>query len=214
MRETRDIQIPETLEDVCDPRRMALIVYDMQVGIVRQLAAPDALIAKVRQAIDAARKAGMRIIFMRHLSLPKPLMGAFQYRMAMAWQRRRDPESVRPWFLRDSEAFQIIPELTPTPDDAVLDKITLSAFEGTPLGMVLRDCNLIACAIVGTAIEIGIEPTVRHAADLGIIPVLLRDACASGNEEAGKRALASLEFMGDAMFTDVATFARLLDRQG
>ena len=31
------ISIPQTLEDVCDPTRLALIVYDMQVGIVNQI---------------------------------------------------------------------------------------------------------------------------------------------------------------------------------
>jgi isochorismate hydrolase len=33
------LDIPQTLEDACDPTRMALIIYDMQVGIVRQI--PD-----------------------------------------------------------------------------------------------------------------------------------------------------------------------------
>jgi len=31
------LNIPQTLEDVCDRRRLALIVYDMQVGIVNQI---------------------------------------------------------------------------------------------------------------------------------------------------------------------------------
>ena len=31
------LTIPQTLEEVCDPARTALIVYDMQVGIVSQL---------------------------------------------------------------------------------------------------------------------------------------------------------------------------------
>ena len=31
--------IPETLEDACDPATMAVIVYDMQAGVLRQL--PD-----------------------------------------------------------------------------------------------------------------------------------------------------------------------------
>ena len=47
-------------------------------------------------------------------------------------------------------------------DEAILDKITMSAFEGTPLSIALRDCGLIAFAIAGVAVEIGIEPTVRH----------------------------------------------------
>ncbi len=28
------LSIPQTLEKACDPKRMALIVYDMQVGVL------------------------------------------------------------------------------------------------------------------------------------------------------------------------------------
>ena len=75
----------------------------------------------------------------------------------------------------------------------------MSAFEGTPLEIVLRDCGLSAFIIVGVATEIGIEPTVRHGADLGFIPVVVRDACGAGDKEAGERALANLQHMGDAI---------------
>ena len=72
------------------------------------------------------------------MSLPTELMGAFQYRTAMAWQRLDAPEKVKSKFLRDSPAFQIIPELAPQPNEAILDKITMSAFEGTFLEIALR----------------------------------------------------------------------------
>jgi nicotinamidase-related amidase len=65
-------------------------------------------------------------------------------------------------------------------------------------------------AIVGAAVEVGIEPTVRHAADLGYIPVVVGDACAAGDREAAERSLAGLRFTGDAMFTDVASLCELL----
>jgi nicotinamidase-related amidase len=78
----------------------------------------------------------------------------------------------------------------------VLDKLAFSAFEGTPLAMILRDCALLAFAIVGIAIEIGIDPTVRHGADLGLVPIVVQDACGAGNGEAAQRALANLAFMG------------------
>jgi len=39
------------------------------------------------------------------MSLPKELMGAVQFRMAMTWQRVDDPEKVQPWFLRDTTGF-------------------------------------------------------------------------------------------------------------
>ena len=208
--EAYGIQVPQTLEDLCHPHRMALIVYDMQIGILQQLQdAPD-VIQRVQRVVRAARQAGLRVIFMRHLSLPPKLMGAFQFRMAMTWQRVDDPGQVRPWFLRDSPGFGIVPELMPQADEAVFDKITMSAFEGTPLAIVLRDCGLNAFAIVGVALEIGIEPTVRHGADLGLIPIIIRDACGAGNQLAAERSLESLAFMGDAIQTDTDTFCRVL----
>jgi nicotinamidase-related amidase len=85
----------------------------------------------------------------------------------------------------------------------------MSAFEGTPLDIALRDCAITAVAIVGVAMEVGIEPTVRHAADLGYVPVVVTDACGAGHQEAANRSLASLTFAGDALFTDVATICRL-----
>jgi hypothetical protein len=39
MQHHRDLHLPDGLDEVCDPEHLALIVYDMQVGIVRQL--PD-----------------------------------------------------------------------------------------------------------------------------------------------------------------------------
>jgi nicotinamidase-related amidase len=130
--------------------------------------------------------------------------------MAMSWQHVDRPEDVKPWFLRDSPGFPIVPELAPLPSEGIFDKITMSAFEGTPLSIALRDCGVRAVAIAGVAIEVGIEPTARHAADLGLIPVIIRDACAGGNEQAAARALDSLAFAGDTILTDIASFGRLL----
>ena len=95
----------------------------------------------------------------------------------MFWQSKTSPDDVNPWFLRDSPAFGLAPELAVRDDEAILDKITMSAFEGTPLAIALRDCSLKSFVICGIATEIGIEPTVRHGADLGLIPIVVRDAC-------------------------------------
>ena len=40
--------------------------------------------------------------------------------------------------------FELAPELEPRPGEAVMDEITMSAFEGTPLDIVLRDCGIRA----------------------------------------------------------------------
>jgi nicotinamidase-related amidase len=123
--------------------------------------------------------------------------------MAMAWQRVKSVNDVKPWFLRDSPGFHLIPELNPLPSEAIFDKIAMSAFEGTPLDIALRDCGIDAFAIIGIAMEIGIEPTVRQGTDLGYIPVVVKDACGFGHGDAAARSLASLEFAGDALLSDV-----------
>lgn len=212
MRKAFGLNILQTLEDVCDQKRVALIVYDMQVGIVKQIKNGGQITEKVRQVLEAARAAGIRTFFTRHMSLPRELMGTSQFRMAMAWQRVTTPEEVNPWFLRDSPGFHLVPELNLLPSEAVFDKIAMSAFEGTPLNFALRDCGIDAFAIVGVAMEIGIEPTVRHGADLGYIPVVVKDACGCGHGEAAERSLASLEFAGDALFTDVDSLCGQFER--
>jgi nicotinamidase-related amidase len=207
------LEIPRTLEEVCDPRRLALIVYDMQIGVLRQIRDAETIAKRVVAVLDAARAAGVRVVFLRHLSMPKELMGVFQLRMAMAWQRVDSVEAVNPWFLRDSPGFDLIPELAPRDTEAVFDKITMSAFEGTPVDIVLRDCSINAFAIVGVATEVGIEPTVRHGADLGYIPVVVADACGAGDEQAARRSIDSILYTGDALVTETATFCRLLRGQ-
>lgn len=206
IRSSDGIEIPTSLAEWCDPRSMALVVYDMQVGICRQVEGAAAIVDRTGIVIEAARSAGMRVAFTRHLSLPKKWMGATQLRTAMAWQRQSDPDAVQPWFLRDAGATRIVPELAPRADEAVFDKLTMSAFDSTPLGFALRDCGIRAVALAGIAMEIGIEPTARQATDNGFVAVVIEDACGFGNREARDRSMATLRFLGEAIVTDVAGF--------
>jgi len=204
------IEIFSTLQELVHPQRTGLLVYDMQVGIVPQISDGPAILSNVLTLLKATRRSGIRTIFTRHMSLPLEWMGAFQYRMAMAWQRKQSPSEVSSPFLRDSPQFHLVPELQPLPSEAIFDKLAMSAFEGTPLQFALRDCGIQSLMLCGIALEIGIEPTCRHAADLGIIPILVRDACGAGDAEAADHCVASLEHMGDTIVTDLATITALL----
>ncbi len=179
MQRAYGLEVPGSLEELCDPRRLALIVYDMQAGIVSQIPGGADTTARVREVIDAAREGGFRIFYTRHMYLPKELSGVTQLRTAMAWQGVDRIDDVAPHFLCDSPEFQLTPQLAPRTTEAIFDKITMSAFLGTPLDIALRDCAIGAFAIVGIALEIGIEPTVRHGMDLGYIPIVVTDACGS-----------------------------------
>ncbi|MFD0362604.1 cysteine hydrolase family protein [Nocardia sp. GCM10030253] len=212
MRRAFGLDIPQTLDDACDPSRMALIIYDMQVGIVSQIPDGDKIVQACVQLRDAARANGFRVFYTRHMSLPTPVAGVSQLRMAMAWQRVDDPAEVRSSFPQGSPQFELAPELTPGPDEMVFDKITMSAFAATPLDIALRDCGIDSYAIAGIAMEIGIEPTVRHSLDLGYFPVVVTDACGAGHPAAAERSHATLEFAGGTLSTDTATLTAALSR--
>jgi nicotinamidase-related amidase len=213
MRRRSGLDIPESLEDACDPATMALVVYDMQAGVVQQL--PDGgaeEINRVSRVLSAARAGGFPVFFTRHMSLPVRLMGTAQLRTAMTWQQVDSPEKVQSWFLRDTPGFNIVAELAPRGDEAVFDKLAMSAFAGTPLEMALRDLGIRSFAVAGVALEIGIAPTVWHAVDLGFIPVVVTDACGGRDRPAMQRALDDFRFSGDPLLTDIATITPLLAR--
>jgi nicotinamidase-related amidase len=213
MQHAYGLDIPITLDDACEPSRMALIVYDMQVGVVSQIAASAEITSRVLEVLESARAAGVRVFFTRHMSLPNEVAGASALRIALAWQRISTVSEIRPPLLRGSDAFELIPELQPRSTEAVLDKISMSAFVGTPLDIILRDCGITAFAIAGVAMEVGIEPTVRHASDLGYQPIVIEDACGAGNTAAAERSLASLRYAGNTLFTDAAALGATLHQR-
>lgn len=204
------LDIPLTLAEVCHPQRTAVLIYDMQVGIVSQISDGHQVVARVNEVLQAARSGGYRVFFTRHMSLPKEVAGVTQLRTAMAWQHVDRVDLVKPSFLRDTPGFQIVPELAPLPSEGVIDKIAMSAFVGTPLDIALRDCGNNSFVIAGIALEVGIEPTVRHGMDLGYIPVIASDACGYGNQAAAERSLAALAFAGGSLQSGTETLVGVL----
>ncbi|WP_067699697.1 cysteine hydrolase [Nocardia jejuensis] len=214
MRHAFGLSIPQTVEEACDPARMALLIYDMQVGIVGQLTDGDTIVAACVRLRDAARANGFRVFYTRHMSLPVPTSGVAQLRTAMQWQRVEDPGALRSSFPQGSAQYQLVPELTPSADEMVFDKITMSAFAATPLDIALRDCGIDSFAIAGIAMEVGIEPTVRHATDLAYLPIVVTDASGAGHREAAERSHASLAFAGGSLTTDAETLTGFMNRRG
>ena len=206
------VDVPETLPEICCPDRLALVVYDMQVGIVPQLPDGRDVVRAVAGLLDAARTGGYRVFFTRHMSLPNEVAGMTQLRRAKGWQGVDRAADTRPAFPRDSQQFQIVPEIAPLPSEAIVDKITMSAFVGTYLDIALRDCGINSFAIVGIALEVGIAPTARHATDLGYIPVVVRDACGFGDAAAAERELAGFAFAGDVRLTESGEISELFRR--
>ncbi len=204
------MSVPRTVDEACDPRRLALIVYDMQVGVLNQIADSSRVVSAVSRVISAARAGGYRVFYLRHMGIPNEVSGSSRLRMGMNWQRLSRVSDVVPMFLRDSPGFSLDPSIVPAASEMVFDKITMSAFVGTPVELVLRDCGIDSFAICGVATEVGIEPTVRHGADLGFLPIVISDACGAGDSAAGERSLAALAFAGDSLFVSTEEICSLL----
>jgi nicotinamidase-related amidase len=204
MIEAYGLSIPDQLSEVCAPARCAVIIYDMQKGVIPQISAGPEIVILCRKLLEAARAGGYRIFFTRHLFLPNAVAGVGQLRRAMVWQRKNRPEETKPFFLQGSPHWEIVPELTPREGEVVIDKITMSAFEGTFLNLAMRDLRLDCFIIAGIALEVGIGPTVRHAVDLNFCPVLVSDACGSKTEELRKQTMATLEETGEVYVASTA----------
>jgi nicotinamidase-related amidase len=210
MEHIRGLVVPRTLAEAAASEPLALIVYDMQVGIVSQLPDGPDVVARVAEVLDLARRAGLRIFFSRYISLPVEVAGVAQLRTAMDWQHLDRADEVVAPFPQDAPQSQIVPELAPRRSEVVLERITMSAFAGTYLGIALRDCGIRTFFIAGIALEVGIEPTVRHAVDLGYLPVVVTDACGWGNAEAATRSRQSLAFAGGSLQADIADLRSVL----
>jgi biuret amidohydrolase len=186
--------VPESVAEMCQPVRAAVLVYDAQVGILAHVRDRDVVLANIRGVIDAARGAGVPVVYVRHVSVPPSHMGVGALRTAMAWQRVDRADQVQSSFPPDASHSQLVEELKPATGEPVLEKLAMSAFVGTPLEVVLRDRGVTTLILVGAVLEIGIEPTARHAADLGLLPVVVEDACGVVEPEAAQRSLASLDY--------------------
>jgi nicotinamidase-related amidase len=63
MKDIFGLSIPQMLKEVCDLQRVALLVYDMQVGILNQIKNRDQITLQVLKVLSAARHAGVRVLF-------------------------------------------------------------------------------------------------------------------------------------------------------
>ena len=186
--------VPDTVAEMCRPGAAAVLVYDAQAGILPHIVDPDGLSGRIREVLDAARAVDVPVFYCRHVSLPATHLGVGALRTAMAWQRQDRADAVVSPFPPDAEQTAIVEELAPVAGEPVFDKLGMSAFVGTPLEAALRDRGLTTVILVGAVLEIGIEPTARHAADLGLLPVVVDDACGVVEPTAAQRSLDSLDY--------------------
>jgi nicotinamidase-related amidase len=147
----------------------ALVVIDIQNEYFPggALTLPDAQGAAGRaaEAIAAARAAGIPVVHIRH----------------------EEPGSDQ-WFVPGSNGVEINPAVAPGEGEAVIVKHHPNSFLGTELAERLAGAGASRVAFCGMMTSMCVDATVRAAADLGLDPVLIDDACAAPDlEHRGQR---------------------------
>ena len=90
--------VPESVAEMCQIPRVAVLVYDAQVGILAHIRDGAVVLTQIRTVVDAARGAGVPVVYVRHVSVPPSHMGVGALRTAMAWQRVERAEDVQSSF--------------------------------------------------------------------------------------------------------------------
>jgi len=154
----------------------ALLVMDMQMGILGSFPNAEALTGKVLQAIDFARSKHMPVIYVTvgfrqgtpEISLSNKSFGAGKERFAN---------------VNMEEFMRIAPELAPAEGEVTVVKRRISAFTGSDLEVVLRAKGIQHVILTGIATSGVVLSTIREAADKDYQITILADCCADADEE-------------------------------
>lgn len=180
------VTIRYSLPDKVAPAHTAVLLIDMVNDLIdpagkaavragRPISHARAAIAPQRALLDAARAAGVRVIYVNHVTLPDRA-GA-----SGAWleARSRATYSVEDLCLAGSWGAQVIDELAPHPGDLTVHKYRYSGFAGTNLDMQLRSAGVETVICAGVSTNACVEATAREAFSHDYYVVYAADACAS-----------------------------------
>lgn len=159
-----------------DPRTSALLLMDFQRGVVDLLSDTDVLLERAAQLAEAARKAGMPVVY---------VVVAFRAGYPEVSPRNPAFAALRTSgrFVEGSAGTEVHPAVAPRPGEVVVVKRRVSAFAGTDLDMVLRAGGVDTLVLAGVATSGVVLSTLRHAADADYRAVVVDDACADRDPE-------------------------------
>jgi nicotinamidase-related amidase len=175
--------------------KAALLIMDVQRGVVARIQESQPLLDALDRAASAARSAGVPVIYVRV---------AFRTGLPEISPRNRTFAAIaeRGGFGDDDPATAIHPAIAPHPEDIVVVKKRVSAFAGSDLEVVLRSGDVDSLVLSGIATSGVVLSTVRQAADLDYRLTVLRDGCADADPEV-HRVLLDKVFPRQAAVVDV-----------
>ena len=132
----------------------ALLVVDVQNGVVEGIPCRDSVVATIAGLVDAARAARRPVVWVQH-----------------------SDEDLPP----GSAAFDLVPQLRPADGELRVEKQHRSAFGGTGLGDALRAVGVTRLVLVGTQSAFCVDMAGKHALAEGFDVTLVSDGHGNGD---------------------------------
>ncbi|RIJ78587.1 isochorismatase family protein [Nakamurella silvestris] len=127
----------------------ALMVIDVQNGVVGGAHQRDAVVANIASLVDKARGEGVPVVWVQHSAEDLP---------------------------EGSDAWQYVPELTRQESEPLVHKIYGDSFEGTELEQVLSAAGVGRLVVTGAQSDACIRSTIHGAFTRGYDVTLVGDA--------------------------------------
>jgi nicotinamidase-related amidase len=153
-----------------DPKRTALVLIDLQNGIVSRQTTPYSaaeVVQKGNRLARAFRAAGATVVYIRvdmanvlQLPVDEPM---------------RDPNAPPP----PAIASELAPDAGFQDGDLLITKRHWGAFAGTELEQALKQRGIDTVVLGGISTNAGVESTARQGTGLGFAFVIVEDACAT-----------------------------------
>ena len=151
--------------------KTALLVIDVQNGVVEGAYNLESVVANIATAVDKARAAGVPVVWVQHSEDELPL---------------------------GSDAWQIVPQLTPAQGEAKVEKLYRSSFEATNLEEVLAGLGASHLVITGMQTNNCVRHTTHAALERGYDVTLLSDAHSTTGYEWGGHEVTAKEVVDEA----------------